>query len=178
MAIFNFEKKDGLQRGTVGDECMHCRRNRDIENYEPKYLDGETVYSTTSDIELDKGTYNEQSVYALFESKSISSKAYNFAVIKTINGIATENTNIVLTAEYFLSGGNTASDIEYNTIKIVTYSDVIHQNNTRVYPKVDLGARYLVNGKTEMSGGEIDRDGIDIGIPGCYKSVITELTKL
>lgn len=44
MAIFNFEKKDGLQRGTVGDECMHCRRNRDIENYEPKYLDGETVY--------------------------------------------------------------------------------------------------------------------------------------
>lgn len=44
MAILNFEKKDGLQRGTVGDECMHCRRNRDIENYEPKYLDGETVY--------------------------------------------------------------------------------------------------------------------------------------
>lgn len=44
MAIFNFEKKDGIQRGTVGDECMHCRRNRDIENYEPKYLDGETVY--------------------------------------------------------------------------------------------------------------------------------------
>ena len=44
MAIFNFEKRDGLQRGTVGDECMHCRRNRDIENYEPKYLDGETVY--------------------------------------------------------------------------------------------------------------------------------------
>lgn len=44
MAIFNFEKKDGLQRGTVGDECMHCRRNRDVENYEPKYLDGETVY--------------------------------------------------------------------------------------------------------------------------------------
>jgi hypothetical protein len=23
---------------------MHCRRNRDVENYEPKYLDGETVY--------------------------------------------------------------------------------------------------------------------------------------
>lgn len=44
MAIFNFEKKDGIQRGTVGDECMHCRRNRDIENYEPKYLDDETVY--------------------------------------------------------------------------------------------------------------------------------------
>ena len=44
MAIFNYEKKDGLQRGTVGDECMHCRRNRDIENYEPKYLDGEMVY--------------------------------------------------------------------------------------------------------------------------------------
>jgi hypothetical protein len=80
------------------------------------------------------------------------------------------DTASIVTLEY--------SDIEYNTIKIVTYSDVIHQNNTRVYPKVDLGARYLVNGKTEMSGGEIDRDGIDIGIPGCYKSVITELTKL
>ena len=45
MAIFNWEKKDGLQRGTVGDECMHCRRNRNPEDvYEPKYLDGEMVY--------------------------------------------------------------------------------------------------------------------------------------
>lgn len=70
------------------------------------------------------------------------------------------------------------SDIDYNTIKLVTYSDVIHQNNVRVYPKVDLGARYLVGGKTEMTGEEIDRDGIDIGIPGCYKSVTTELSRL
>ena len=40
MALLDFEKKDGLQYGTVGDECYHCRRNRNPEGeYEPKSLD-------------------------------------------------------------------------------------------------------------------------------------------
>ena len=45
MALLDFEKKEGLQYGTVGDECYHCRRNRDPEDvYEPKSLDRQLVY--------------------------------------------------------------------------------------------------------------------------------------
>lgn len=45
MALLDFEKKDGLQYGTVGDECYYCRRNRNPEDeYEPKSLDRQLVY--------------------------------------------------------------------------------------------------------------------------------------
>lgn len=45
MALLDFVKKEGLQYGTVGDECYHCRRNRDPEGeYEPKSLDRQLVY--------------------------------------------------------------------------------------------------------------------------------------
>jgi hypothetical protein len=45
MALLDYEKKEGLQYGTVGDECYHCRRNRDPEaEYEPKSLDRQLVY--------------------------------------------------------------------------------------------------------------------------------------
>ena len=45
MALLDFEKKEGLQYGTVGDECYHCRRNRNPEGeYEPKSLDRQLVY--------------------------------------------------------------------------------------------------------------------------------------
>lgn len=45
MALLDFEKKEGLQYGTVGDECYHCRRNRNPEEvYEPKSLDRQLVY--------------------------------------------------------------------------------------------------------------------------------------
>ena len=45
MALLDYEKKEGLQYGTVGDECYHCRRNRDPEaEYVPKSLDRQLVY--------------------------------------------------------------------------------------------------------------------------------------
>ena len=45
MALLDYEKKEGLQYGTIGDECYHCRRNRDPEGeYEPKSLDRQLVY--------------------------------------------------------------------------------------------------------------------------------------
>ena len=45
MALLDYEKKEGLQYGTVGDECYHCRRNRNPEEvYEPKSLDRQLVY--------------------------------------------------------------------------------------------------------------------------------------
>ena len=45
MAMFNWEKKDGIQIGAYGDECIQCRRNRNPEDvYEPKSLEREFVY--------------------------------------------------------------------------------------------------------------------------------------
>lgn len=45
MAIFEHERKNGIQLGTVGDECMQCRVNhKDDENYEPESLDYKQVY--------------------------------------------------------------------------------------------------------------------------------------
>ena len=45
MALLDYEKKEGLQYGTIGDECYHCRRNRDPEEvYEPASLDRQLVY--------------------------------------------------------------------------------------------------------------------------------------
>lgn len=45
MALLDFEKKEGLQYGTIGDECYHCRRNRNPEEvYEPASLDRQLVY--------------------------------------------------------------------------------------------------------------------------------------
>ena len=45
MALLDYEKREGLQYGTVGDECYHCRRNRNPEEvYEPKSLDRQLVY--------------------------------------------------------------------------------------------------------------------------------------
>jgi hypothetical protein len=45
MALLDYEKKEGLQYGTIGDECYHCRRNRNPEEvYEPASLDRQLVY--------------------------------------------------------------------------------------------------------------------------------------
>ncbi len=45
MALLDYEKREGLQYGTIGDECYHCRRNRNPEEvYEPKSLDRQLVY--------------------------------------------------------------------------------------------------------------------------------------
>ena len=50
MALFDQEKKDGIQLGTVGDECVHCRREGlkkallEEINYEPKSLDYQPVF--------------------------------------------------------------------------------------------------------------------------------------
>ena len=45
MAMLNWEKKDGIQIGAYGDECIQCRRNRNPEDvYEPKSLEREFVY--------------------------------------------------------------------------------------------------------------------------------------
>lgn len=54
MAIFDFERKDGIQMGTVGDECIYCKTERikamrndeegTDEYYEPVYLEYKPVY--------------------------------------------------------------------------------------------------------------------------------------
>ena len=45
MAIFDHERKNGIQMGTVGDECIECRRKRVLgEDYEPVRLDYQEVY--------------------------------------------------------------------------------------------------------------------------------------
>lgn len=45
MALLDYKKKEGLQYGTIGDECYHCRRNRNPEEvYEPASLDRQLVY--------------------------------------------------------------------------------------------------------------------------------------
>ena len=45
MAIFEHERKNGIQLGTVGDECMQCRVNhKNDEEYEPQSLDYKPVY--------------------------------------------------------------------------------------------------------------------------------------
>ena len=50
MALFDQEKKDGIQLGTVGDECVHCRREglkkalMEEIDYEAKSLDYQPVF--------------------------------------------------------------------------------------------------------------------------------------
>ena len=45
MAIFDHERKNGIQLGTVGDRCMECdRKHRMDEEYEPERLDYKPVY--------------------------------------------------------------------------------------------------------------------------------------
>ncbi len=45
MAIFEHERKNGIQIGTVGDECMQCRvKHKADEEYEPESLDYKPVY--------------------------------------------------------------------------------------------------------------------------------------
>ena len=45
MAIFNHERKNGIQLGTVGDRCMECdHKHRMDEEYEPEKLDYKPVY--------------------------------------------------------------------------------------------------------------------------------------
>ena len=45
MAIFDHERKNGIQMGTVGDECMECKvKHRFEEDYEPERLDYKPVY--------------------------------------------------------------------------------------------------------------------------------------
>ena len=46
MALFdNNDRRNGIQLGTVGDECMECKRkNRENEDYEPESLDYKDVY--------------------------------------------------------------------------------------------------------------------------------------
>jgi hypothetical protein len=45
MAIFDHERKNGIQLGTVGDRCMECdHKHRMDEEYEPEKLDYKPVY--------------------------------------------------------------------------------------------------------------------------------------
>ena len=45
MAIFDHERKNGIQLGTVGDRCMECdHKHRMNEEYEPERLDYKPVY--------------------------------------------------------------------------------------------------------------------------------------
>ena len=46
MALFNNgERKNGIQIGTVGDECLECKKkHRGDEEYEPESLDYQQVY--------------------------------------------------------------------------------------------------------------------------------------
>ena len=46
MALFNSgERKNGIQIGTVGDECIECKKkHRGDEEYEPESLDYQQVY--------------------------------------------------------------------------------------------------------------------------------------
>ena len=45
MAIFEHERKNGIQLGTVGDTCMECRyKHRHDEEYDPVRLDYQPVY--------------------------------------------------------------------------------------------------------------------------------------
>ena len=45
MAIFDHERKNGIQLGTVRDECIECRKkHRGDELYEPEKLDYKPVY--------------------------------------------------------------------------------------------------------------------------------------
>jgi len=46
MAIFGrLERKNGIQLGTLGDECMHCKmKNRNNEDYEPESLQYKEVF--------------------------------------------------------------------------------------------------------------------------------------
>lgn len=46
MALFNNgERRNGIQIGTVGDECLECKKkHRGDEEYEPESLDYQQVY--------------------------------------------------------------------------------------------------------------------------------------
>lgn len=45
MAIFNHERKNGIQMGTVGDECMECKvKHKHDDDYIPERLDYKPVY--------------------------------------------------------------------------------------------------------------------------------------
>ena len=46
MALFNSgERKNGIQIGTVGDECLECKiKHKGEEDFEPESLDYKTVY--------------------------------------------------------------------------------------------------------------------------------------
>jgi hypothetical protein len=45
MALFDNNRRNGIQMGTVGDECMECKRkHRDDEDYIPESLDYKDVY--------------------------------------------------------------------------------------------------------------------------------------
>ncbi|MBR5307504.1 MAG: alpha-galactosidase [Clostridia bacterium] len=59
-------------------------------------------------------------------------------------------------------------DMARTKIEVLAYTDVMHQNNVRVYPRVDMNAKYKVNGKYELTGAEIDENGIDLPIGSKY----------
>lgn len=45
MALFDHERKNGIQLGTVGDQCMECKvKHKHEEDYEPPSLDYQYVY--------------------------------------------------------------------------------------------------------------------------------------
>ena len=45
MALFDNNRRNGIQMGTVGDECIECKRkHRDDEDYIPESLDYKDVY--------------------------------------------------------------------------------------------------------------------------------------
>ena len=45
MALFDNNRRNGIQMGTVGDECIECKRkHREDEDYIPESLDYKDVY--------------------------------------------------------------------------------------------------------------------------------------
>lgn len=45
MALFDNNRRNGIQMGTVGDECIECKRkHREDEDYVPESLDYKDVY--------------------------------------------------------------------------------------------------------------------------------------
>ena len=64
------------------------------------------------------------------------------------------DTESVLVLEY--------SDMEFDKIEVLVYTNRVRQHNIVIYPKLDKDAIYRLNGKDMISGAQIDLEGIDV----------------
>ena len=71
------------------------------------------------------------------------------------------DTEDVLVLEY--------SDMNFDKIEILVYTNRIRQSNLVIYPKCDMAATYRIDGKVIMSGAQIDAEGIDVTLEGNFK---------